>query len=254
MGITEQEAIKELQTRDEIFVAYSQATKLPYVICDQESFNDQVWVFATEEEIKAFGKKKLEDKILLMGMKYEKKDYPRFYGTLYAIGVNSVVWVDGENQIEVELTRIARQADFSQLEPKKQPLFNSTLQLSGIYFMQELRRPIKKEERTVNLREMEEELIVNLKKSEFLVAMATDPEEFYRFYKDRMLFPDAKPNAAHKALAKLEKEGKAFVFAPSKHLNLGTFSKDAALEQKLYDLGVFDYKTQSGKLLAFLQK
>ena len=55
MGITEQEAIKELQTRDEIFVAYSQATKLPYVICDQESFNDQVWVFATEEEIKAFG-------------------------------------------------------------------------------------------------------------------------------------------------------------------------------------------------------
>lgn len=177
MGITEQEAIKELQTRDEIFVAYSQATKLPYVICDQESFNDQVWVFATEEEIKAFGKKKLEDKILLMGMKYEKKDYPRFYGTLYAIGVNSVVWVDGENQIEVELTRIARQADFSQLEPKKQPLFNSTLQLSGIYFMQELRRPIKKEERTVNLREMEEELIVNLKKSEFLVAMATDPED-----------------------------------------------------------------------------
>ena len=107
MGITEQEAIKELQTRDEIFVAYSQATKLPYVICDQESFNDQVWVFATEEEIKAFGKKKLEDKILLMGMKYEKKDYPRFYGTLYAIGVNSVVWVDGENQIEVVLLRQA---------------------------------------------------------------------------------------------------------------------------------------------------
>ena len=35
-----------------------------------------------------------------------------------------------------------------------------------------------------------------------------NPEEFYRFYKDRMLFPDAKPNAAHKALAKLEQEGK----------------------------------------------
>ena len=27
-----------------------------------------------------------------------------------------------------------------------------------------------------------------------------NPEEFYRFYKDRMLFPDAKPNAAHKPL------------------------------------------------------
>lgn len=34
------------------------------------------------------------------------------------------------------------------------------------------------------------------------------PEEFYRFYRDKMLFPDAKPNRAHLALAKLEQEGK----------------------------------------------
>lgn len=34
------------------------------------------------------------------------------------------------------------------------------------------------------------------------------PEEFYRFYKDRMLFTEARPNAAHKALAHLESLGK----------------------------------------------
>lgn len=34
------------------------------------------------------------------------------------------------------------------------------------------------------------------------------PEEFYRFYRNKMLFPDAKPNRAHLALAKLEQEGK----------------------------------------------
>ncbi len=34
------------------------------------------------------------------------------------------------------------------------------------------------------------------------------PEEFYRFYRNKMLFPDARPNRAHNALAKLEKEGK----------------------------------------------
>ncbi len=33
-------------------------------------------------------------------------------------------------------------------------------------------------------------------------------KEFYRFYKDRMLFPDAKPNTAHLKLAELEKAGK----------------------------------------------
>ncbi len=33
-------------------------------------------------------------------------------------------------------------------------------------------------------------------------------EEFYRFYKDKMICTWAKPNAAHSALAKLEQEGK----------------------------------------------
>lgn len=35
-----------------------------------------------------------------------------------------------------------------------------------------------------------------------------NPEEFYRFYKNKMIFTDAKPNAAHLALAKLEAQGK----------------------------------------------
>lgn len=33
-------------------------------------------------------------------------------------------------------------------------------------------------------------------------------EEFYEFYKEKMLFPDAKPNEAHIKLAELEKQGK----------------------------------------------
>lgn len=32
-------------------------------------------------------------------------------------------------------------------------------------------------------------------------------EEFYRFYKDKMLFPNAQPNACHKGLAALEEQG-----------------------------------------------
>ena len=35
-----------------------------------------------------------------------------------------------------------------------------------------------------------------------------NPEEFYRFYRDRMIYPDAGPNAAHKFMADLEKSGK----------------------------------------------
>ena len=34
------------------------------------------------------------------------------------------------------------------------------------------------------------------------------PEEFFEFYRDKLIYPDAKPNAAHIALAKLEEMGK----------------------------------------------
>ena len=34
------------------------------------------------------------------------------------------------------------------------------------------------------------------------------PEEFFRFYRNKMLFPDAQPNAAHAKLAQWEAEGK----------------------------------------------
>ena len=34
------------------------------------------------------------------------------------------------------------------------------------------------------------------------------PEEFFEFYRDKLIYPEAKPNAAHIALAKLENMGK----------------------------------------------
>ena len=194
MGISKEQAVKELQNREFVFVAYSQVTRLPYVTCDEETFNDQAWVFSTEEGIKEYGKKRLEDKVLLMGMRYEKKDYPRFYGTLYAIGVNTVIWVDGEEQCEVDLENIAKQ-DLSKLPPEKRPLLNPALQLSGIYFMQELRRPVKNEQRR-NMRELEEEFVADLRKSEFLMVMEVskdDPKKinipFLKDKKDQILQP-----------------------------------------------------------------
>ena len=46
---------------------------------------------------------------------------------------------------------------------------------------------------------------------EYLVSLTSfmrDPELFFSYYKANMLYPDAEPNPAHKALAKLEAEGK----------------------------------------------
>ena len=47
MGISKEDAVKALQTREQVFVAYSQATKMPYVTCAEETYNDQAWIFST---------------------------------------------------------------------------------------------------------------------------------------------------------------------------------------------------------------
>ena len=58
------------------------------------------------------------------------------------------------------------------------------------------------------------------------------PEEFYRFYRAKMLAPDAKPNAAHRKLAQWEQEGKLSAVVTQ---NIDGLHK-AAGSRKVYEL------------------
>ena len=174
--MTEQEAIKALKTEEALFVAYSRATNLPYVTCDEENFNDQAWIFTREEDIKEFGKTAAENKNVILGMKFERKNFPMLYSTLHAMGVNSIVLQDGKGSVEVELDDVTKMQDLSKLPPEKRPLFNPSLQLSAAYFLQELRRPVPKDQHG-NIRELEEEVLANLIRSEFLIAVTPDEKD-----------------------------------------------------------------------------
>ncbi len=52
---------------------------------------------------------------------------------------------------------------------------------------------------------------------------------------------------------KLEKEGKVFIFAPSKHLAMSTYAMDPDANKKLYDLGISDYKDLKNNLDDFIK-
>ena len=107
-----------------------------------------------------------------MGMRYEKKDFPKMYGLLFSIGANTIMWNDGGEQMEIDLERIVRKPDLSKVEPQKRPLINAELQLSVLYFIQELSRQIKDEDRDQEqLKQMEEELAANMAKAQFLVPI-----------------------------------------------------------------------------------
>lgn len=103
-----------------------------------------------------------------------------------------------------------------------------------------------------------------------IVVLLSNPRSFYRMPQDFKLiyhfllrkYPAASKRLDNrhidyrKAAAKvyeLEKEGKIFVFAPSKVMNVKTSSKNPDDMKKLYDLGVSDYESDKDALMKYLQ-
>lgn len=164
------DVIKKLQGGEHFFVPFSMSTRMPYVFCDPEDFDDQIIVFARDEDLKEYIKAQAEEKNILQAIRVEKSMYTRFYGNLYGIGVNAILYRDGQEELKVELKEIAIEADFSKIPEGKRPLLNASLQLSGIYFMQALRRKVPLEEKG-NLNALEEELVANIIRANFLLAV-----------------------------------------------------------------------------------
>jgi predicted patatin/cPLA2 family phospholipase len=57
-----------------------------------------------------------------------------------------------------------------------------------------------------------------------------------------------------KLMYELEKQGKAFVFAPSRHLPVGTFALDENENRAMYDLAVSDFDGRWEELADFISK
>ena len=166
--------VKKMRNLDQVYGLISAVTRLPYVECDPEEFDDQVYLFTEEEAAKEQAKAYTEKQMPVGVMKIEKKQMPMFYTSLHLMGVNLVVFQDGSGAARVPVEEVVK------LDPKlkenKQavPLMNAALQLTAIYFMQELRRPGQKKndpERSRKLQELEEEMTADLYRSRFILAV-----------------------------------------------------------------------------------
>ena len=170
MAIDRSFFVKSIQRKKEFIVAYCGYTNMPFVQCDPDSCNDQVWIFDTEELLQEFAKPFTEKKILLRGIKYLNKDFLGFFSLLYTIGVNELVFVNQAGKQPLELEELVKKPDYSKLPIEKRPIFNPSLQLTGLYFMQEASRPVPIDEKS-GLQEMEEELAANLVKSRYVLPV-----------------------------------------------------------------------------------
>lgn len=162
--------IRKLQGLEEMFVVYSAVTRMPFATCDEETFNDQVWIFTDQDKVREFAESYKEKKMPLLSVKVKRTEAPMFYMNLFAMGINEIVFKDGENQHNLELTQVVKMPDYTKLPENQRPILNPQLQLSAIYFLQELRRA-GGTPNPAQLKELEEEMSANLVKSTYLMPV-----------------------------------------------------------------------------------
>lgn len=162
--------LEKLKVLDEMFVLFSKGTNMPYIHCDEETFNDQIFIFSREQFAQREAAKLNEEKNPVQIIKFNKDQFLGFYINLFPMGANAVVIDRGVNSLEIQLEELCKKPDYTNAPKEKIPVLNPELQLTALYFMQELRRPVEKEEKQ-GLRELEEEMLVNIRRGNYLVPI-----------------------------------------------------------------------------------
>ena len=151
-----------------LYMIYSDFTRLPYVYCDDESFDDVAFFFDEKgnadkksEELSAKNQRNTV-------VELNQEGILRAFTCLVIAGVNAVKYnYQGEDFI-IQLDEIIKISDFSELPPEQRPVENRSLHLTMLYFGQELRANIGNPN-IPEIHELEEEMMVNILKARFLV-------------------------------------------------------------------------------------
>lgn len=187
MAVDNSFIIQKIKNQETMIVAYCAFTGMPLMVCDDDTANDQVWIFDKEDQLKEFAQPYLDRKVAIQGRIYKNADFLKFFSSLFSIGANEVVFVDETGtRSYIELGKLVNEPDYSKLDPSMRPVMNPNLQLTGLYFMQEAARPIPNEEKT-ELADLEEELSANMVKARYIIPIdipqegeGTDEEKMRR--------------------------------------------------------------------------
>ena len=92
MGVDKSDVLKKMREAEAIYVLMSDCTRMPFVVCDPETYDDQVLIFFSEEEAMKGGQEFLKEGNPLKIFNIENKYMLPFYSSLFPAGVNGM-WV-----------------------------------------------------------------------------------------------------------------------------------------------------------------
>lgn len=178
--MTNEEFNKIIPTLNEIYVIMSKATRCPYVECDSETFDDEIFVFtskeAAEDKTHALVARDIETTVMTV----DKKNSLGFYTDLFAFGVNAIRYTDVSGEYVMELDKVIKR----NIPDNVKIYENPSLQLSLLYFVQESRKDNSDREK---IKKMDEEVAANIRRSKFLVPYIKDTRDGKTLFRFPML-------------------------------------------------------------------
>lgn len=168
------ETLQSLRTPGELYVIMSGATKLPFVVCNPETFDDEILLYHREEDAKNKAKELTEAHYLAGVAKLVDDQLLAFYTSLYLMGVNGLsVNVGTDQEKRVQLKDLVVRQNMKEAGEGKMIVENPEMHLTAIYLMQELRHQTGGEV-TDQIKELQEELLAHYQKGTFLISVQED--------------------------------------------------------------------------------
>lgn len=165
-----QAVLARLRETKALYVIVSACTKLPYVACDPETFDDEVLVYFDQEEAQAKAKSLTEEKIPVSLVMLENRQLLLFYTNLYTMGVNALLVGFSEREELIQLEEFVRRRGDSPEQEGKVWVENPALHLTALYYMQEARRQPGPEMQP-KLLELQEEIEGHFRKGNYILAI-----------------------------------------------------------------------------------
>lgn len=177
--MTKTEFITSLPKMNALYCIFSNATHMPYLECNPDTAEDEVFVFVNEEMARTTAsmmKEKFGKPVL--AVRAENKDLLRLFGSIKLMGATAVCVSDGEMQEHIPLDEIVRTSSTN--PPKYTEITNKALQTSMIYYLQERRNLTGEPAEEEVIKELEEEMLVNICRANFLVITMVNQDKSQR--------------------------------------------------------------------------
>lgn len=182
-------AAEKLRKSEQVYVLFSQCTRMPYVVCDEKTYDDEILLYFQEETAKNAAKKLLEKKEPVQALKIEKKDLLSFFVSLMPLGVNCILLnqehlpdkmcskEDTEHELSSDFALIEIPIQLDEIIRRKEPeeegkvlIENPQFHLTALYFMQKVRKN-RQVEFTEELKELHEEMMAHYQRGKYIIPV-----------------------------------------------------------------------------------